>query len=266
MFDTEDAMVRIDMSEYMEQHAVSRLVGAPPGYIGFEDGGQLTEAIRRRPYAVILFDEMEKAHPEVFNILLQLLDDGRLTDSKGNVVNFRNTIVIFTSNIGSAEISAMGITDEAMRREATNAALKLKFRPEFLNRIDEFVNFNPLGMEQLVPIVSLELNKVNKRLEDKKLRLTATEGAKTWLATVGYDPAYGARPIKRTIQREVETPMSKGILGGKYPAGSTLLIDAKPGDGQLTITVVTDAEVGESQNVHGETAIPALASDNNIMQ
>mmetsp|Transcript_1970 Transcript_1970/g.3277 ORF Transcript_1970/g.3277 Transcript_1970/m.3277 type:complete len:934 (-) Transcript_1970:120-2921(-) len=241
MFDTEDAIVRIDMSEYMEQHAVSRLVGAPPGYIGFEEGGQLTEAVRRRPYSVVLFDEMEKAHPEVFNILLQLLDDGRLTDSKGNVVNFRNTIVIFTSNVGSAEIAHLNTTNPAAIKEASMNALRRQFRPEFLNRIDEFVTFNSLGMEQLVPIVSLELEKVNKRLADRKLALQATDGAKQWLAVTGYDPAYGARPIKRTIQREVETPIAKGILGGMYPAKSTVLLDAKPGDAELTITSVPES-------------------------
>ncbi len=241
MFDTEDAIVRIDMSEYMEQHAVSRLVGAPPGYIGFEEGGQLTEAVRRRPYSVVLFDEMEKAHPEVFNILLQLLDDGRLTDSKGNVVNFRNTIVIFTSNVGSAEIAHLNTTNPAAIKEASMNALRRQFRPEFLNRIDEFVTFNSLGMEQLVPIVSLELDKVNKRLADRKLVLQATEGAKQWLAVTGYDPAYGARPIKRTIQREVETPIAKGILGGKYPAKSTVLLDAKPLDAAITITAVPES-------------------------
>jgi ATP-dependent Clp protease ATP-binding subunit ClpB len=238
MFDSEDAIVRIDMSEYMESHAVSRLVGAPPGYIGFEEGGQLTEAVRRRPYSVVLFDEMEKAHPEVFNILLQLLDDGRLTDSKGNVVNFRNTIVIFTSNVGSAEIAQLDTSDPAAIKAATMVALRQKFRPEFLNRIDEFVTFNSLGMGQLVPIVSLELEKVNKRLSERGLSLTATEGAKQWLAEAGHDPSYGARPIKRTIQREVETPIAKGILGSKFPAKSTILLDAHEGDGELTITSV----------------------------
>ena len=238
MFDTEDAIVRIDMSEYMEQHAVSRLVGAPPGYIGYDEGGQLTEAVRRRPYAVVLFDEMEKAHPEVFNILLQLLDDGRLTDSKGNVVNFRNTIVIFTSNVGSTEISMLEKKDPASIQAATMLALKQRFRPEFLNRIDEFVTFNSLEMEQLVPIVGLELVKVEKRLSDRGLSLTATQGAKEWLADRGHDPPYGARPIKRTIQREVETPIAKGILAGKYAPKSTILIDAQKGDDSLTITSV----------------------------
>lgn len=245
MFDTEDAMVRIDMSEFMEQHSVARLVGAPPGYVGFEEGGQLTEAVRRRPYAVVLFDEMEKAHPEVFNILLQLLDDGRLTDSKGNVVNFRNTIVIFTSNVGSAEISALELKSPSLVREATMMALKQRFRPEFLNRIDEFVTFNSLSMNELVPIVSIELGKVSKRLEEKNLHLVATDGAKAWLANAGFDPTYGARPLKRTIQREVETTIAKGILGGKYSPDSTILLDARPGDTELTITAVADAKLVE---------------------
>lgn len=267
MFDTEDAMVRIDMSEYMEQHSVSRLVGAPPGYIGFEDGGQLTEAVRRRPYAVVLFDEMEKAHPDVFNILLQLLDDGRLTDSKGNVVNFRNTIVIFTSNVGSAEISAMGLTDDTSKQAATMTALRQRFRPEFLNRIDEFVNFNSLGIEQLVPIVDLELRKVTKRLEEKELKLSATEGAKLWLANLGYDPVYGARPLKRTIQREVETPIAKGLLSSRYPTGSTIILDGKTGDDKLTISCVTDVEGLQVTEKTDDTREPVMVSDDeNIMQ
>lgn len=255
LFDTEDAMVRIDMSEYMEQHSVSRLVGAPPGYIGFEEGGQLTEAVRRRPYSVVLFDEMEKAHPNVFNILLQLLDDGRLTDSKGNVVNFKNTVIIFTSNVGSSEISAMDIRSSQLVREATMLALKQKFRPEFLNRIDEFVNFNSLGMAQLVPIVSLELEKVTSRLQDRQLKLAATANAKAWLALRGYDPSYGARPLKRTIQREVETPIAKGILANAYRAGQTLLVDAQPADQDLTITAMDDVP----HALLAATADPAFA-------
>ena len=241
MFDTEDAIVRIDMSEYSEQHSVSRLVGAPPGYVGFEEGGQLTEAVRRRPYSVVLFDEMEKAHPEVFNILLQLLDDGRLTDSKGNVVNFRNTIVIFTSNVGSAEIEQLDTREPSAVKAATMGALRKKFRPEFLNRIDEFVNFNSLKLEQLVPIVSLELKKVSKRLADRGYELDSTDRARQWLAEIGHDPDYGARPIKRTIQREVETPIARGILGNKYPPKSTILLDIHKGDDALTIEPVVKA-------------------------
>ena len=263
LFDSEDAVVRIDMSEYMESHSVSRLVGAPPGYVGFEDGGQLTEAVRRKPYAVVLFDEMEKAHPDVFNILLQLLDDGRLTDSKGNVVNFRNTIVIFTSNIGSQDILGMVSTaDHESVKQRVMDALRAKFRPEFLNRIDEFVTFNSLGLEQLVPIVSLELDKVAARLTDRKLSLSVTDGAKQWLAEVGFDPSYGARPLKRTIQREVETPVAKGILAGKYPSGSTILIDAVPGDAALTISTVIDVQ---SEATRATGAVAKRTDDLNVV-
>jgi ATP-dependent Clp protease ATP-binding subunit ClpB len=242
MFDSEDAIVRIDMSEYMEQHSVSRLVGAPPGYVGFDDGGQLTEAVRRRPYSVVLFDEMEKAHPEVFNILLQLLDDGRLTDSKGVTVNFRNTIVVFTSNVGSQDILDLDQANKEEVREKVMNALKAKFRPEFLNRIDEFVTFDSLGLAQLGGIVGIELAKVGKRLVDKELTLSATDGAKNWLAEKGFDPVFGARPLKRTIQREVETPIAKKLLGEKIQPGTTLLLDAKPGDKELSITSVIDVK------------------------
>jgi len=261
LFDSEDSLVRIDMSEFQEQHAVSRLVGAPPGYVGFEEGGQLTEAVRRRPYCVVLFDEMEKAHPDVFNILLQLLDDGRLTDSKGNLVNFRNTIVIFTSNIGSAEVSALGgvsVVDNAAAKEVTMAALKSRFRPEFLNRIDEFVTFNPLQMEQMVPIVSLELDKLSTRLKDRDISLQVTEGGKRWLAEEGFDAVYGARPLKRTIQRELETPVAKGILGDKYPKGSTVLVHGEVGDDELSITVVLDPSPPSSSD--------RVVEEENIMQ
>jgi len=237
LFDSEEAMVRIDMSEYMEPHSVSRLVGAPPGYVGFEDGGQLTEAVRRRPYAVVLFDEMEKAHPDVFNILLQLLDDGRLTDSKGNVVNFRNTIVIFTSNVGSREILEKGVQGkDAETTAAVMAALRQQFRPEFLNRIDEFVTFRSLGKEQLRSIVDLELRRVQARLTEKELVIKITEAAKDWLADVAYDPAFGARPLKRTIVREVETPLAKLLLSMKLPAGSTIMMDKRVGEAHLHVS------------------------------
>ena len=267
MFDSEDAMVRIDMSEYSEQHSVARLVGAPPGYVGFEDGGQLTEAVRRRPYSVILFDEMEKAHPEVFNILLQLLDDGRLTDSKGNTVNFRNCIVIFTSNVGSSAIQDMDLSNEDLVRSRVMDALKARFKPEFLNRIDEFVTFKSLGMDQLVPIVGLELAKVNQRLQARKLTLKATDRAKAWLAEVGYDPAYGARPLKRTIQREVETPIAKLILAGKFSEGSTVLVDAPPGCDKLEITSAlnADATVAASSSASKASVVDA-DKEENIMQ
>jgi ATP-dependent Clp protease ATP-binding subunit ClpB len=259
MFDTEDAMVRIDMSEYMEQHSVSRLVGAPPGYVGFEDGGQLTEAVRRRPYSVLLFDEMEKAHSDVFNILLQLLDDGRLTDSKGNVVNFKNCIVIFTSNVGSSEImdmqlaqperpvmpgSVLDVTEpdkkQEMIKDKVMAALRAKFRPEFLNRMDEFVTFNTLGLTELIPIVDLELAKVSERLAEKKLTLRASDAAKEHLALDGYDPSFGARPLKRTIQRSIETPIAKVILSGEAKENSVLMIDKPSRDSELSITVIPD--------------------------
>jgi len=267
MFDTEDALVRIDMSEYMEQHSVSRLVGAPPGYVGFDEGGQLTEAIRRKPYAVILFDEMEKAHPEVFNILLQLLDDGRLTDSKGNVVNFRNTIVIFTSNIGSSEISNLPDKNPVLVREATMFALRQRFKPEFLNRIDEFVTFNSLGKEELVPIVGLELQKVAARLADKNLKFAATEGAKEWLAELGFDPTYGARPLKRTIQREVETPIAKQLLAGHFPSGATVIIDGKQGDEKLTVSSIDAIDDKNRLPVVSKSSVMLKVDDEeNIMQ
>ena len=256
------------LSSLLKLLYLHRLVGAPPGYIGFDDGGQLTEAVRRKPYSVVLFDEMEKAHPDVFNILLQLLDDGRLTDSKGNVVNFRNTIVIFTSNIGSQEILYIDPKDKDQVRETVMSALKMKFKPEFLNRIDEFVTFNSLGIEQLAPIVSLELEKVAARLSERKLSLAVTDSGKIWLAQAGYDPAYGARPLKRTIQREVETPVAQGILGGKYPAGCTILIDANENDNHLNISCVLDAnDLPNMQNLSQKNMIiDASVDDENVMQ
>ena len=209
----------------MEKYAVSRLIGSPPGYVGFEDGGQLTEAVRRRPYSVVLFDEMEKAHPDVFNVLLQLLDDGRLTDNKGTVVNFSNCIIIFTSNIGSSANSTIFDSQGLSKEEITMKALKETFRPEFLNRIDEFVYFNSLGISQMMDIVRLEINKLSKRLEDKHMKLEVTDTAAKWLVEKGYDQAYGARPLKRTIQREVETPLARGILDRSYVTESTVVID-----------------------------------------
>jgi ATP-dependent Clp protease ATP-binding subunit ClpB len=230
LFDSEDAIVRIDMSDYIEKYAVSRLIGSPPGYVGFEDGGQLTEAVRRRPYSVVLFDEMEKAHPDVFNVLLQLLDDGRLTDNKGTVVNFSNCIIIFTSNIGSSVDASLFETDQKSREEFTHRALKETFRPEFLNRIDEFVNFNSLELPQMMQIVQLEIRKLSSRLVDKHIKLEVTDGAAKWLVEKGYDAAYGARPLKRTIQREVETPLARGILDGSFATESTVLIDLADSD------------------------------------
>ena len=222
MFDSEEAMVRIDMSEYMEKHAVSRLIGAPPGYVGYEEGGQLTEAVRRRPYAVILFDEVEKAHPDVFNVMLQILDDGRVTDGQGRTVDFTNTVLILTSNIGSQSILDLAGDPgrHAEMETRVNEALRSHFRPEFLNRLDESIIFHSLRAEELRRIVDLQVNRLAKRLEEKKLGLSLDSEALDWLANVGYDPVYGARPLKRAIQRELETPIAKGILAGTFTSGS----------------------------------------------
>jgi len=226
LFDSEEAMVRIDMSEYMEKHAVSRLIGAPPGYVGYEEGGQLTEAVRRRPYAVILFDEVEKAHPDVFNVMLQILDDGRVTDGQGRTVDFTNTVLILTSNIGSASILDLA-GDPARHGEMekrVNEALRAHFRPEFLNRLDESIIFHSLKQEELRQIVELQVKRLAKRLEEKKLGLELHAEALDWLAGVGYDPVYGARPLKRAIQRELETPIAKAILAGTFLAGATIAV------------------------------------------
>jgi len=229
LFDDEQAMVRIDMSEYMEKHAVARLIGAPPGYVGFEEGGQLTEAIRRRPYSVILFDEIEKAHPDVFNILLQILDDGRLTDSQGRTVDLRNTVIIMTSNIGSQWILETGTSDWALVETQVTGALRQHFRPEFLNRVDDVVIFRPLGEAQIATIVDLQLVRMAKLLAEKKITLTVTDEAKQLLATEGYDPAFGARPLKRTIQRLVQTPLAMALLEGKFKDGDAIVARAAGG-------------------------------------
>ena len=229
LFDSEEAMVRIDMSEYMEKHAVSRLIGAPPGYVGYEEGGQLTEAVRRRPYAVILFDEVEKAHPDMFNVMLQILDDGRVTDGQGRTVDFTNTVLILTSNIGSASILDLA-GDPARHSEMesrVNEALRAHFRPEFLNRLDETIIFHSLKQEELRQIVELQVQRLAKRLEEKKLGLDLSTAALDWLATVGYDPVYGARPLKRAIQRELETPIAKGILAGQFTGGHTVAVEVQ---------------------------------------
>jgi ATP-dependent Clp protease ATP-binding subunit ClpB len=237
MFDSEDALVRIDMSEYMEKHTVARLLGAPPGYIGYDEGGQLTDAVRRKPYSVLLFDEMEKAHPDVFNVMLQLLDDGRLTDSKGNTVNFRNTICIFTSNVGSQDILDLGdrndIDAAAEVKARVTYAMKEKFKPEFLNRVDEFVIFNRLDRGSLRNIVVLEARRLQNRLAERQMTLNLSDEALDFLADVGFDPVYGARPLKRTIQRELETVVAKGILSGEFEDGDT--IDVRVKDERLHI-------------------------------
>jgi ATP-dependent Clp protease ATP-binding subunit ClpB len=227
LFDSDDAMVRIDMSEYMEKHTVSRLIGAPPGYVGYEAGGQLTEAVRRRPYAVILFDEVEKAHPDVFNVMLQILDDGRVTDGQGRTVDFTNTVLILTSNIGSQSILELaGDPDQhGDMEQRVNEALKAKFRPEFLNRLDDQIIFRSLEKEELRRIVSLQVERLSGRLEQRKLELRLSEAAADWLATIGFDPVYGARPLKRAIQRELETPIAKAILAGQLSEGKTVDVD-----------------------------------------
>ncbi|HEV2147253.1 MAG TPA: ATP-dependent chaperone ClpB [Longimicrobiaceae bacterium] len=234
LFDNEDAMVRIDMSEYMEKHAVARLIGAPPGYVGYEEGGQLTEAVRRRPYSVILFDEIEKAHPDVFNILLQILDDGRLTDSQGRVVNFRNSVIIMTSNIGSPMILEQSgrLRDLDVRAEveaAVLAELRRAFRPEFLNRVDDVIVFRPLGTDDLKHIVEIQLRRLERLLSDRKLGLRVTDAAKELIADEGYDPAYGARPLKRAIQRLVQNPLAIRVLEGEFEEGDTVVVDREDG-------------------------------------
>lgn len=235
----------------MEKHTVSRLLGAPPGYVGYDEGGQLTDAVRRKPYSVLLFDEMEKAHPDVFNIMLQLLDDGRLTDSKGTQVNFRNTIVIFTSNIGSQEILDLKGNDEEQKAEMrakVTQAMKDSFRPEFLNRIDEHVIFNSLGRKDLREIVKLEIKRLEKRMAERDITLNLTEDALDFLADVGFDPVYGARPLKRTIQRELETVVARGILGGDYGDGDSILVDIV--NERLSVQKIISATVdGDSTSV-----------------
>ena len=231
LFDSQEAMVRIDMSEYMEKHAVSRLIGAPPGYVGYEEGGQLTEAVRRRPYAVILFDEVEKAHPDVFNVMLQVLDDGRVTDGQGRTVDFTNTVLILTSNIGSQSI--LDLAGDPARHgemeERVNGALRAHFRPEFLNRLDESIIFHSLRSDELRQIVILQVARLRQRLEERKLGLVLSEEALDWLAQAGYDPVYGARPLKRAIQRELETPIAKAILAGQFLAGSAVAVSVQEG-------------------------------------
>jgi len=222
LFDDEQAMVRIDMSEYMERHSVARLIGAPPGYVGYEEGGQLTEAVRRRPYSVVLFDEIEKAHPEVFNALLQILDDGRLTDGKGRTVDFKNSIIIMTSNIGSSDIREYAGKDEAAMKAKVMDALRYHFRPEFLNRLDDIIIFHALDRDQIKQIVDIQMRRLNKRLADSKLTLVLDFGARDLLAREGFDPAFGARPLKRAIQRYIENPLAREILAGRFHPGETI--------------------------------------------
>ncbi len=232
LFDSDQAMVRVDMSEYMERHAVSRLIGAPPGYVGYEEGGQLSEAVRRRPYSVVLFDEIEKAHPEVFNVLLQVLDDGRLTDGQGRTVDFRNTVIIMTSNLGSSYIISADPARESDMRHQVMEALRANFRPEFLNRIDETIIFKPLSKGQIADIVAIQLAEVAKRLGDREITLTITESARNLVATLGYDPAFGARPLKRVIHKHLLDPMALKLLSGEIRDGEEVIVDVV--DGQFT--------------------------------
>ncbi|HEY4693336.1 MAG TPA: AAA family ATPase [Bellilinea sp.] len=245
MFGDEEAMVRLDMSEYREQHTVSRLFGAPPGYVGYEEGGQLTEAVRRRPYRVILFDEIEKAHPEVWNALLQILDDGRLTDGQGQVVDFRNTVLIMTSNLGTEFVRQGGTLgflqdnssdEDRAQHEKIQKALKTTFRPEFLNRIDEIIMFSPLSIEQMYKIVDLQMQEVRERLAEHGLNVSITEAAVHWLAEVGFDPGFGARPLRRALQKHVESPLSISVLAGQFDKGDTVIVDLDTENKQLVFT------------------------------
>jgi len=227
LFDDETALIRIDMSEYMEKHSVARLIGAPPGYVGYDEGGALTEAVRRRPYQVVLFDEIEKAHPDVFNVLLQVLDDGRLTDGQGRTVDFRNTLIVMTSNLGSEYLvnQAEGEDTEAVRDQVM-AEVRSAFRPEFLNRVDEIILFHRLKRENMGRIVDIQMVRLAKLLEDRKITLQLDAKARDWLAEKGYDPAYGARPLKRAIQKAVQDPLAELILSGKIKDGETVVISA----------------------------------------
>ena len=233
LFDDENAMIRIDMSEFMEKHSVSRLVGAPPGYVGYEEGGVLTEAVRRRPYSVVLFDEVEKAHPDVFNILLQVLDDGRLTDSQGRIVDFKNTVIIMTSNLGSHKIQEMAGDSYEEIKAAVMNSVNQHFRPEFVNRIDEIVVFHPLGQEQMAGIADIQLSRLRKRLQERDMNIVLSDEAMSQLVAVGYDPVYGARPLKRAIQQEIENPLSVKLLSGEFVAGDTIKVDVDA-EGKLT--------------------------------
>jgi ATP-dependent Clp protease ATP-binding subunit ClpB len=229
LFDSEQAMVRIDMSEYMEKHAVARLIGAPPGYVGYEEGGALTEAVRRRPYQVILFDEVEKAHPDVFNVLLQVLDDGRLTDGQGRTVDFRNTLIVLTSNLGSEYLAALPEGAEvAAARGAVLEVVRQTFRPEFLNRLDEILLFRRLSRADMTGIVAIQLRRLQRLLDERKITLQVDDEAKRWLADAGYDPVYGARPLQRVIQRALQNPLALEILDGRIHDGDTVAVTASP--------------------------------------
>jgi len=241
LFDDEQAMVRIDMSEFMEKHSVARLIGAPPGYVGYEEGGYLTEAIRRKPYSVILLDEIEKAHPEVFNILLQILDEGRLTDGHGRTVDFKNTLIIMTSNLGSQWIQDLGEKDYHEMRSRVMEVVRSTFKPEFLNRVDEMIIFHSLGKEEIKKIVEIQLNHLNKRLAEKKLSLKLTESAKELLVEQGFDPVYGARPLKRTLQRMIQDPLALKLLSGDFAEGDLIGVDVNKRTKEMVFTKGRDS-------------------------
>ncbi len=234
LFDDERALIRLDMSEYMEKYSVSRLIGSPPGYVGYEEGGQLTEAVRRRPYSVVLFDEIEKAAPEVFNILLQVLDDGRLTDGQGRTVDFKNTVIIMTSNVGSRWLQEFeGMDEDKIQRRVRDRLREEGFRPEFINRIDEIIVFHPITRDQMKDIVEIQMIRLRQRLAERHITLELTDAARDLLAEMGFDPQYGARPLKRVIQQEVENRIARSLLDGTIHEGDTVTIDAK--DGKLVI-------------------------------
>jgi ATP-dependent Clp protease ATP-binding subunit ClpB len=244
LFDTEDNIVRIDMSEYMEKHAVARLIGAPPGFVGYDEGGQLSEAVRRKPYSVVLFDEIEKAHPDVFNVLLQVMDDGRITAAQGHTVDFKNTVIIMTSNVGSRFLTE-GVTSSEIPesvRESVMTELRQGFRPEFLNRIDDTILFKPLTLEEITQIVDLLLADLNKRLAERRITIEFDEAARKWIGEKGYDPIYGARPLKRFLQKQVETKLARAMLSGDVPEQSTVLFKIK--DDALTMEVNSSQGVG----------------------
>jgi ATP-dependent Clp protease ATP-binding subunit ClpB len=242
LFDDERAMIRIDMSEYSERHSVARLVGAPPGYVGYEEGGQLTETVRRRPYCVVLLDEVEKAHSEVFDILLQVLDDGRLTDGQGRTVDFRNTILILTSNLGSAFIADPSLDDTA-KKDAVMSVVRSTFKPEFLNRLDDVILFDSLSTEELTQIVDLQIDRLSKRLADRRLSLNVTPAAKEWLAVTGFDPVYGARPLRRLIQSAIGDQLARKLLAGEIADGGEVLVDVDPESDALTVSAARPAAV-----------------------
>ena len=233
LFDSADAMVRIDMSEFMEKHAVSRLIGAPPGYVGYEEGGYLTEAVRRRPYSVILLDEVEKAHPDVFNILLQVLDDGRLTDGQGRTVDFRNTVIVMTSNLGSHQIQELDGDDSpqayTQMKAAVMGVVQAHFRPEFINRLDDIVVFHPLDKAQIKSIARIQLRALEKRLGERGIRIELSDAAYELLGNVGFDPVYGARPLKRAIQQQLENPLAQAILSAAFGSGDVVRVEADGG-------------------------------------